>query len=63
MFKVKITLIPRKDDYGRGCRVFCKAIVADNEEQAQDFARQMLEGFLADGVTVETEVVLNNSDF
>ena len=30
---------------------------AANEEQAQDFARQMLVGFLTDGVTVETEVV------
>ena len=56
-FTVRITLRPRKNDYGRGIRVFYKEIEADNEEQAQDFARQMLIGFLADGVTVETEVV------
>lgn len=57
MFKIKITLRPKKDDYSRGSRVFYKEIEAANEEQAQDFTRQMLEGFLADGVTVETEVV------
>ena len=56
-FTVRITLRPRKNDYGRGSRVFCKEIEASDEEQAQDFARQMLLGFLADGVTVETEVV------
>ena len=56
-FIVQITLRPRKDDYGRGIRVFYKEIEAADEEQAQDFAKQMLYGFLADGVTVETEVV------
>ena len=56
-FIVQITLRPRKDDYGRGIRVFYKEIGAANEEHAQDFARQMLVGFLTDGVTVETEVV------
>ena len=56
-FIVQITLRPRKDDYGRGSRVFYKEIGAANEEQAQDFAKQMLIGFLTDGVTVETEVV------
>lgn len=38
-------------------RVFYKEIGAANEEQAQDSARQMLEGFLVEGVTVETEIV------
>lgn len=56
-FTVRITLSLKKDDYGRGIRVFYKEIGAANEEQAQDFARQMLVGFLAEGVTVETEVV------
>lgn len=56
-FNVRITLRQRKDDNGRGIIVFYKEIGAANEEQAQDFAKQMLEGFLADGVIVETEVV------
>ena len=56
-FTVRITLRPRKDEYGRGIRVFYKEIGAANEKQAQDFARQMLMGFLTDGVTVETEVI------
>lgn len=57
IFNVMIILRPRKEDSGRGSRVFHKEIGAANEEQAQDFARQMLEGFLAEGVTVETEIV------
>ena len=57
IFTVRITLSHKKDDYGCGIRVFYKEIGAANEEQAQDFARQMLVRFLADGVTVETEVV------
>lgn len=57
IFNVMIILRPRKEDSGRGSRVFYKEIGAANEEQAQDFARQMLEGFLAEGVTVETEIV------
>lgn len=56
-FKVRITLRPRKDDYGRGIRIFYKEIGAANGEQAQDFARQMLEGFLVDGISIETEVI------
>lgn len=56
-FMVRITLRPKKEDWGRGSRVFYKEIEAADEEQAQDFAKQMLYGFLADGVTVETEVV------
>lgn len=58
-FIVEITL--RTEELGRGIRVFYKEIRATNEDQACDFVKQMLEGFLAEGVTVETKVVLNNN--
>ena len=56
-FKVKIILRLSNDTCGRGIRIFYKEIAAANEEQAQDFARQMLEGFLVNNVDIETEVV------
>lgn len=55
-YTVTIMLRPRKDDCGRGSRYLTKEIEADNEEQAQDLARQFFEGFLAQGVTVETKI-------
>jgi len=55
-YTVTIMLRPRKDDWGRGSRYLTKEIEADNEEQAQDFAKQFFEGFLAQGVTVETKI-------
>lgn len=57
-YKVQITLRPRKDDFGRGSRVLYDEIDAIDEEQALDFAKQRFEGFLADGVTIETKIRL-----
>lgn len=36
---------------------FVKKIESDNGDQACNFAEQMLEGFLADGITVKTKVI------
>lgn len=54
-FNVEIIL--RTKENGGGIRVFYKQIGAANEDQACDFAKQMLEGFLADGITIETRVI------
>lgn len=54
-FIVEITL--RTEEPGRGIRVFYKEIGAANENQACDFAKQMLEGFLTEDITVETRVI------
>ena len=54
-FNVQITL--HTVEPGRGIRVFNKEIEAETAEQAQDMVKQMFEGFLADGVTVETKTV------
>lgn len=55
MFNVEITMYTT--ELGRGCRKFSKKIEANDEEQACEFARQMLEGFLAEGVTIDTKVI------
>lgn len=54
-YNVEVTMYTT--EYGRGCRTFYKKIEAENEEQACDFAEQMLEGFLADNITVKTKVI------
>lgn len=54
IFNVEITMYTT--ECGRGCRTFYKKIKADSEEQACNFAEQMLEGFLADCVTVKVKV-------
>lgn len=54
-FNVEITMYTT--EYGRGSRTFYKKIKASNEDEACDFARQMLAGFLAEGVTIKTKVV------
>lgn len=56
VFNVKIYLYPRKGDYGRGCRTFIKPIWADTEEQAHHDAEQLFDGFLADGIKIETKI-------
>ncbi len=56
IFEVTIILRPRKDDWGRGSRYFPMKIEAESEEQALDFGKQMFEGFLAQGVTIETRI-------
>lgn len=52
IFKVQIIL--RK---GHEIRAFYKEIGAANEEQAMKFANEMLEGFLADGISISTEII------
>lgn len=54
-FKVEIAMYTT--EYGRGSRRFYKEIDAENEEQACNFAKQMLDGFLAENITIETKVV------
>lgn len=54
MFNVEIAMYTT--EYGRGSRTFYKKIEANDEDQACDYARQMLEGFLAEGVTIVTTV-------
>lgn len=61
-FTVKVKLKRKNNDYGNNVVVFYKEIEAANEVQAQDFARQTLKGFFADGVTIETEVVYKKMD-
>lgn len=56
VFDATIILRPRKDDFGRGSRYIPTKIVADSAEQAEDIAKQMFIGFLAQGVTVETKI-------
>lgn len=36
---------------------FYKEIGAANEEQAMKFAKEMLEGFLVDGISISTEII------
>lgn len=57
-YNVKITLRPLKTDYGRGSRIFYTAFDAISAEQAEDFGRQYVEGFLLDGIKVETKATL-----
>ena len=52
IFNVRITLKNKNNEI----RVFYKEIGAANEEQAMRFAKEMLEKFIADGITVETEI-------
>ena len=54
-FNVEITMYTT--ECGRGCRTFYKKIEAENEDQACNFAKQMLEGFLSDNITVKTKVI------
>lgn len=55
-YNVKITLYTT--EAGRGCRTFLKTIDANSKEDACSMVEQMLEGFLADSVTMKTEVVI-----
>ena len=55
VYDVEITLMT--EEPGRGARTLYKKIEATDEDQACDFAKQMLEGFLAENITVETKVV------
>lgn len=55
MFNVEIAMYTT--EYGRGSRTFYKKIEANDEDQACDYARQMLEGFLAEDIILKTKVV------
>lgn len=54
-FCVEIILIKQKTE--REIRAFYKNIEAANAEQSCKFAKQMLNGFLANGISVETTVI------
>lgn len=58
-FNVEITMYTT--EYGRGCRTFYKKIEAENEDQACNFAEQMLKGFLANDITVKAKVISEKS--
>lgn len=59
VFNVEIRLYTTEE--GKGCRTFYKKIGADSKDQACDFAKQLLNGFLKNNIKVCTKVVDDES--